>query len=59
MIAGKTNTDRNIEGGNLATEKPLIRTAKEKSRQLLAVAPPNPEVQEKSLGTLMRTNTLL
>ena len=49
MIAEKTNTGRNIEGASLATEKPLIRTAKEKGRQLLAVAPPNPEVQDKAV----------
>jgi len=49
MIDEKTDTDRNIEGGSLATEKPLIRAAKEKGGQLLSVAPPNPEVQDKAV----------
>jgi len=48
MIDEKTDTDRNIEGGSLATEKPLIRAAKEKGGQL-SVAPPNPEVQDKAV----------
>ena len=34
--------------GRLATEKPLIRAAKEKGGQL-SVAPPNPEVQDKAV----------
>ena len=49
MIVEKTDTERNIEGGSLATEKPLIRAAKEKGGQLLSVAPPNPEVQDKAV----------
>ena len=49
MIDEKSDTDRNIEGGSLATEKPLIRAAKEKGGQLLSVAPPNPEVQDKAV----------
>jgi transposase-like protein len=49
VIAEKTNTSRNIEGASLATEKLLFMTAKEKGKQLLAVAPPNPEVQDKAV----------
>jgi transposase-like protein len=49
MKAEKINTGRNIEEASLATEKLLSRTAKEKGRQLLAVAPPNPEVQDKAV----------
>ena len=49
MIVAKTNTGRNLEGASLATEKPLIRAAKEKGRQLPAVAPPNPEVWDKAV----------
>ena len=49
MIDEKSDTDRNIEGGSLAREKPLIRAAKEKGGQLLSVAPPNPEVQDKAV----------
>ena len=49
MIAEKSNTYRNIEGTSLGTEKPLIRPTKEKGRQLLAVAPPNPEVHDKAV----------
>ena len=40
MKAEKINTGRNIEEASLATEK---------GRQLLAVAPPNPEVQDKAV----------
>lgn len=33
----------------MGTEKPLVRPKKEKGRQLLAVAPPNPEVHDKAV----------
>jgi len=49
MIAEKSNTERNIEGASLNAEKPLIRHTKEKGRKLLAIAPPNPEVQDKAV----------
>ena len=49
MIVEKSTTERNIEGGSLATEKPLISAAKKKDRQLLAEVPPNPEVQDKAV----------
>jgi len=49
MIAEKTNTNRGIEGASLAAEKPWVETAKEKDRQVLTVAHPNPEVPDKAV----------
>lgn len=49
MIDEKTDTGSNIGRANMATEKPVIRNDKEKGRQLMEAAPPNPEVSDKAV----------